>query len=86
MHRRVFSRELKLEAVKLVRDRGVAQAQAQAQASRDLDVAESVGDGCAIWRLIPCRLSLATARYGPSSRKLAVYVERSPSFARSVTS
>ena len=38
MRRRVFSWEFKLEAVKLVRDRGVA----VAQASRDLDVAESV--------------------------------------------
>ena len=38
MQRRVFSREFKLEAVKLMRDRGVA----VAQASRDLDVAESV--------------------------------------------
>ena len=38
MGRRVFSREFKLEAVKLVRDRGVA----VAQASRDLDIAESV--------------------------------------------
>ena len=34
MGRRVFSREFKLEAVKLVRDRGVA----IAQAARDLDV------------------------------------------------
>ena len=33
--RRTFSREFKLEAVKLVRDRGVS----IAQASRDLDVA-----------------------------------------------
>jgi transposase len=38
MQRRVFSREFKLEAVKLVRDRGVA----VAQACRNLDVAESV--------------------------------------------
>jgi transposase len=38
MRRRIFSREFKLEAVKLVRDRGVA----VSQASRDLDVAESV--------------------------------------------
>ena len=38
MQRRVFGREFKLEAVKLVRDRGVA----VSQASRDLDVAESV--------------------------------------------
>ena len=38
MQRRVFSREFKLEAVKLVTERGVA----VAQAARDLDVAESV--------------------------------------------
>jgi len=36
--RRTFSREFKLEAVKLVMERGVA----VAQACRDLDVAESV--------------------------------------------
>lgn len=36
--RRTFSREFKLEAVKLVRDRGVS----IAQASRDLDVHENV--------------------------------------------
>ena len=38
MQRRVFSREFKLEAVKLVTERGVA----VVQAARDLDVAESV--------------------------------------------
>ena len=38
MQRRLFSREFKLEAVKLIKDRGVA----VAQAARDLDVAESV--------------------------------------------
>ncbi|NKE46314.1 IS3 family transposase [Roseomonas frigidaquae] len=38
MGRRTFSRESKLEAVKLVRDRGVA----VAQACRDLEIAESV--------------------------------------------
>lgn len=38
MQRQTFSREFKLEAVKLVRERGVS----FAQASRDLDVAESV--------------------------------------------
>jgi transposase len=38
MQRRIFSREFKLEAVNLVRDRGVG----VAQAARDLDVAESV--------------------------------------------
>lgn len=38
MQRRKFSREFKLEAVKLVRDRGVS----VAQASRDLDVHENV--------------------------------------------
>jgi transposase len=38
MHRRTFSREYKLEAVRLVRDRGVA----VAQAARDLDVRENI--------------------------------------------
>jgi transposase len=38
MQRRIFSREFKHEAVKLVRDRGVT----VAQASRDLDLSESV--------------------------------------------
>lgn len=38
MQRRIFSREYKLEAVKLVRERGVA----VAQAARDLDVHVSV--------------------------------------------
>jgi transposase len=38
MLRRKFSREFKLEAVKLVKDRGVG----IAQTARDLDVAESV--------------------------------------------
>ena len=38
MGRRAFSREIKLEALRLVRDRGVA----VTQACRDLDIAESV--------------------------------------------
>ncbi len=38
MQRRKFGREFKLEAVKLVRDRGVS----VAQAARDLDVHENV--------------------------------------------
>jgi transposase len=38
MGRRVFGREFKLEAIKLIKERGVA----VAQAARDLDVAESV--------------------------------------------
>jgi transposase len=38
MQRRKFSREFKVEAVKLVRDRGVS----VAQAARDLDVHENV--------------------------------------------
>ena len=38
MRRRVFNREFKLEAVRLVRERGVS----VAQASRDLDVHENV--------------------------------------------
>jgi len=42
MTRRKFSREFKIEAVRLVTDRGVAVAVAVAQAARDLDVAESV--------------------------------------------
>jgi transposase len=38
MQRRKFAREFKLEAVRMVRDRGVA----VAQAARDLDVHENV--------------------------------------------
>ena len=38
MGRRLFSREFKVEAVRLVRDRGVS----VVQASRDLDVGENV--------------------------------------------
>ncbi len=38
MARRIFSREFKVEAVRLVRDRGVS----VAQASRDIDVHENV--------------------------------------------
>ena len=38
MQRRIFSREYKLEAVKLIRERGVT----VAQAARDLDVHENV--------------------------------------------
>jgi len=38
MERRSFSREFKVEAVRLVRDRGVS----VAQAARDLDVHENV--------------------------------------------
>lgn len=38
MQRRIFSREYKLEAVKLVRERGVT----VAQAARDIDVHENV--------------------------------------------
>ena len=38
MQRRIFSREYKLEAVKLVRERGVT----VAQAARDLDIHENV--------------------------------------------
>jgi len=38
MQRRKFSREFKVEAVRLVRDRGVS----VAQAARDLDIHENV--------------------------------------------
>lgn len=83
MQRRVFSREFKLEAVKLVTERGVA----VVQAARDLDVAESV---LRRWM----RDVAADTRHafpghgmcGPSSRKSTVFAERSPSSARSVTS
>ncbi len=70
MTRRKFSREFKVEAVRLVTDRGVA----VAQAARDLDVAESV-----LRRWIreltatPSTLQLdlhATARQWPYSRNL----------------
>ena len=89
MPRRVFSREFKLEAVKLVRDRGVA----AVQACRDLDIAESVLRRW-IGRLQPIhsRPFPATARSSPSSwrltgcgvlrdgvRALRHWFERSPS-------
>ncbi len=49
--RRQFSREFKLEAVKLVKERGVA----IVQAARDLDMHENeaAGPGCGSWRPIP---------------------------------
>ncbi|GHC77311.1 hypothetical protein GCM10010136_28740 [Limoniibacter endophyticus] len=59
MQRRKFSREYKLEAVKLVRERGVS----VAQAARDLDVHENVlvnGSGNMAPTL--CRLFPATDR------------------------
>ena len=83
MQRRIFSREFKHEAVKLVRDRGVS----VAQASLDLDLSESV---LRRWmreaetdRGMPFR---ATARSSPSSRRSIVSAGRSPSSRRSVTS
>jgi transposase-like protein len=69
MQRRVSSRELKLDAVKQVRDRGVA----VSQASRGFDVAESV-----LRRWIrdlasdPAQFSVAVARRGQSSRRWTV--------------
>lgn len=49
MQRRKFSREFKLEAVRLVKDRGVA----VAQAARDLDYTRMCcANGCAICRRI----------------------------------
>ena len=59
MERRKFSREFKLEAVKLVRDRGVS----AARASRDLDVMQvCYGNGCGNWRRIRGRRFLVMGR------------------------
>jgi hypothetical protein len=57
MRRRRFTREFKVEAVKLVRERGVS----VAQAGRDLDVHENVGcaNGSRSSAPIPFRPSLA---------------------------
>jgi transposase-like protein len=83
MGRRTFSREFKLEAVKLVRDRGVA----VVQACRDLDIAESV-----LRRWVreseadPRHVFLAKAICGPNSRRSIVSAGRSPSSRRSVIS
>ncbi len=59
MQRRKFSREFKLEAVKLVRERGVS----VSQAARDLDLHENVAcaNGCASSRLTRDRYSPVTA-------------------------
>ena len=59
MQQRKFNREFKLEAVKLVRERGGA----VAQAVRDLDLHENVAraNGCASNRLTRHRRSLGTA-------------------------
>lgn len=66
--RRKFSREFKLEAVKLVRERGVS----VAQACRDLDVAESVarGAGCGSWRRRRPAPSLVRGSSGRSRQRL----------------
>jgi len=60
MERRKFSREFKLEAVRLVRDRGVT----SAQASRDLGgfMRTFCASGCGSWRRIPPRPFPATGR------------------------
>ena len=61
--RRTFSREFKLEAVRLVTERGVA----VAQAAKDLDVHENVGFvSC---ERSPRRRSLATASRRPRTRR-----------------
>jgi hypothetical protein len=66
MKRRVFSREFKVEAVKLIRQRGVA----VAQAARDLDVAESIcGVGPGKERRILGKPFLGTGRSSRSSKK-----------------
>lgn len=59
MQRRSFSREFKVEAVQLVRERGVS----VAQAARDLDVHENVfGSGSSSLRTTRWRRSLVVAR------------------------
>ena len=83
MGRRRFSREFKLEAVRLVRERGVS----VAQASRDLDIGENIlrrwvkeftsepgrhflakgNSGRSLWRLTGCGVK------SPSSRRSATY-------------
>jgi transposase len=79
----VFSREFKLEAVKLVTERGVA----VLQASRDLDVAESVLRRWIREALADTRqASPATARCGQSKKRSTVFAGRSPSSRRSATS
>ena len=58
MRRRRFNREFKVEAVKLVRERGVS----VAQAARDLDVHENVLRKWVKAAPIRCRPFRATAR------------------------
>ncbi len=76
MQRRKFSREFKLEAVKLIKERGVA----VSQAARDLDVAESVlrrwhREGVADRSM--CFLGMARA--SRSSKRLRSSAAKSPS-------
>lgn len=76
MQRRIFSREFKLEAVNLIKERGVP----VVQASRDLDVAESV-----LRRWVrdltenPNRHFRVMVRELLSSRRLTGFGGRSPS-------
>lgn len=95
MTRRKFSREFKVEAVRLVTERGVA----VAQAARDLDVAESVsaaGYGTEGLTAIgskegptpqplPQRFP-GTGRCGPTWPRSPRLRRRSRGFGRSVTS
>jgi len=62
---RVISRELKLEAVKLVRDRGVA----VREAARDLDIHENVPrKWVGMWLPIRNKHFLVTSRLAPAKK------------------
>lgn len=83
MGRRQFSREFKLEAVRLVKERGVS----VVQASRDLDIGENI---LRRWikgsRWIPGRRFRVRARSSRSSRRSIGCGVRSPSSRRSAIS
>jgi transposase len=83
MQRRKFSREYKIEAVRLVRDRGGS----VAQASRDLDVHENVLRKWAKeFGSDPRQAFPGHGNRSPSSSKSTVRGARSRSSRRSVTS
>ena len=83
MGRRVFAREFKVEAVRLIRERGVS----VAQAARDLEIHENM---LRRWAkelgADPLRLFLALARKSLSSLRLSGCVRRTPNCVRSATS
>lgn len=79
MQRRKFSREFKLEAVRLVRERGVS----VAQASRDLDVPQNVlrndHSRIKLWQIRPKEDSFKLRRSLVNQREIeAIGVRESP--------